>query len=198
MGAIVEASISQPTLASRKPTPGVFVGDPSEQIWAAGLREARRLSRFTPIIILIPLHTMHDADDLAPMAGTKSFADDSGISKLHELFEFATIHSEAKTAESHFTFGDVEISFSSMETSRKGKLVALTPMEFKTLRYFTLNAGRVISRDELLDKVWGYENYPCTRTVDNHILQLRRKLEEDPSRPIHFQTVHGAGYKFLP
>jgi len=50
----------------------------------------------------------------------------------------------------------------------------------------------------LLNEVWGYENYPCTRTVDNHILRLRQKLERDPSRPIHFRTVHGVGYKFLP
>jgi DNA-binding response OmpR family regulator len=56
----------------------------------------------------------------------------------------------------------------------------------------------VISRDELLNEVWGYESYPCTRTVDNHILRLRKKLEPEPRRPRHFRTVHGTGYKFLP
>jgi DNA-binding response OmpR family regulator len=71
-------------------------------------------------------------------------------------------------------------------------------MEFKTLKYLAQNTRRVISRDELLNEVWGYENYPNTRTVDNYILRLRKKLEKDPSRPIHFRTVHGAGYKFLP
>jgi DNA-binding response OmpR family regulator len=71
-------------------------------------------------------------------------------------------------------------------------------MEFKTLRYLIQNARLVISRDQLLNEVWGYENYPCTRTVDSHILRLRQKLEQDPSEPIHFVTVHGAGYKFLP
>ena len=60
------------------------------------------------------------------------------------------------------------------------------------------NARRAISRDELLNKVWGYENYPCTRTVDNHILKLRQKLEPDPNMPRHFLTVHGVGYRFLP
>jgi len=60
------------------------------------------------------------------------------------------------------------------------------------------NARRVISRDELLNEVWGYENYPCTRTVDNHIMRLRHKLEQIPSRPAHFRTVHGTGYKFTP
>jgi DNA-binding response OmpR family regulator len=63
--------------------------------------------------------------------------------------------------------------------------------------YLIQNARRVISRAELLNEVWGYENYPSTRTVDNRILKLRQKLERDPSRPAHFRTVHGAGYKFL-
>ena len=85
-----------------------------------------------------------------------------------------------------------------MEALRKGAPVVLTIMQFKTLKYLIENARRVISRDELLNEVWGYENYPCTRTVDNHILRLRQKLERDPSRPAHLRTVHGAGYKFTP
>lgn len=97
-----------------------------------------------------------------------------------------------------FVFGDVTVSLSSMEACRKGEAVVLTAMEFKTLKYLIQNARRVISRDELLNEVWGYETYPCTRTVDNHILRLRRKLERAPSRPVHFLTVHGSGYKFLP
>jgi hypothetical protein len=60
------------------------------------------------------------------------------------------------------------------------------------------NPKRVISRDELLNEVWGYENYPCTRTVDNHVLKLRQKLELDPAEPVHFRTVHRMGYKFVP
>jgi DNA-binding response OmpR family regulator len=85
-----------------------------------------------------------------------------------------------------------------MEALRKGEPVVLTTMEFKMLKYLIQNAHRVISRDELLNEVWGYENYPCTRTVDNHILRLRQKLERDPSHPVHFRTMHGVGYKFLP
>jgi DNA-binding response OmpR family regulator len=60
------------------------------------------------------------------------------------------------------------------------------------------NPERVLSRDELLNQVWGYECYPSTRTVDNHILKLRQKLEQDPSNPIYLRTIHGAGYKFVP
>jgi DNA-binding response OmpR family regulator len=95
-------------------------------------------------------------------------------------------------------YGDVTICFSAMEVHRKGQLVALTLQEFKTLTYLLKNARRVISRDELLSQVWGYECYPSTRTVDNHILRLRKKLEPEPARPKHFRTVHGIGYKFLP
>jgi DNA-binding response OmpR family regulator len=90
------------------------------------------------------------------------------------------------------------ISFSAMEVHRSGELVTLTRKEFQTLAYFLKNARRVISRDELLNEVWGYKCYPCTRTVDNHILRLRKKLEPEPDLPKHLQTVHGMGYKFLP
>ena len=97
-----------------------------------------------------------------------------------------------------YTFGDVTVDFTKMELTRLNQPVALTRQEFKTLRFFTRNAERVIPREELLNEVWGYQNYPSTRTVDNHILRLRQKLERDPSYPAHFKTVHGTGYKFVP
>lgn len=93
--------------------------------------------------------------------------------------------------------GQVVVDFSSMEVSRSGEMVALKAMEFKLLRFLVQNPGRAISREEILNKVWGYENYPCTRTVDNHVLKLRQKLELDPSHPVHFLTVHAVGYKFV-
>jgi hypothetical protein len=95
-------------------------------------------------------------------------------------------------------FGDIQVDLYEMAVSRFGKPVVLTTQEFKTLRFLVLNPRRVISRNELLNQAWGYENYPSTRTVDNHIMKLRQKLETDPSRPMHFQTVHGTGYKFVP
>jgi DNA-binding response OmpR family regulator len=97
-----------------------------------------------------------------------------------------------------YVFADVTVDFFKTEIIRGGETITVTPKEFQTLEFLTKNAQRVISRDELLDKVWGYENYPCTRTVDNHMLRLRQKLESDPSHPSHFLTVHGRGYKFLP
>jgi DNA-binding response OmpR family regulator len=100
--------------------------------------------------------------------------------------------------EDMYVFEDVIVNFSKTEITRAGEKIMVTPKEFKTLEFLTKNAQRVISRDELLDKVWGYESYPCTRTVDTHMLRLRQKLESDPSHPSHFLTVHGLGYKFVP
>jgi DNA-binding winged helix-turn-helix (wHTH) protein len=95
-------------------------------------------------------------------------------------------------------FGEVRVNLLTMEISRSEKPVVLTAHEFKLLRFFIKNQGRVVSRNELLNEVWGYSNYPSTRTVDNHICRLRQKLEPTPTRPIHFLTVHGMGYKFVP
>src|SRR5712692_9255906 len=97
-----------------------------------------------------------------------------------------------------FGFGDVKVDFTKMELWREGNPVQLTSQEFKVLKFMIQNAERVLSREELLNHVWGYRNYPSTRTVDNHILRLRQKLEKDPANPLHFRTVHSAGYKFVP
>ena len=97
-----------------------------------------------------------------------------------------------------FSFGDVKVDFTKMELWRDGALVPMTSQEFKVLKFMIHNAERVLSREELLNQVWGYKNYPSTRTVDNHILRLRQKLEKDSANPMHFRTVHSAGYKFVP
>jgi DNA-binding response OmpR family regulator len=95
-------------------------------------------------------------------------------------------------------FGEVRVNFQTMEIRRSEKPVVLTAQEFKLLRFFTQTPKRVFSRNELLNEVWGYNNYPSTRTVDSHIFMLRQKLELNPARPIHFLTVHRMGYKFVP
>jgi DNA-binding response OmpR family regulator len=97
-----------------------------------------------------------------------------------------------------FKFGDVKVDFTKMELWRDESQVQLTSQEFKVLKFMIQNAERVLSREELLNFVWGYRNYPSTRTVDNHILRLRQKLEKDPANPLHFRTVHSSGYKFVP
>ena len=101
-------------------------------------------------------------------------------------------------ASERFSFGDVKVDFTKMELSRNGELVPMTSQEFKVLKFMIQNAERVLSREELLNQVWGYRNYPSTRTVDNHILRLRQKIEKDSANPLHFRTVHSAGYKFVP
>jgi DNA-binding response OmpR family regulator len=95
-------------------------------------------------------------------------------------------------------FGDVTVDLEQMEVVRAGTPVSLTAQEFKLLRYFFENPMRVISRQQLLTEVWGYESYPTTRTVDNQILKLRQKLEPNPTDPRYLRTIHGAGYKFVP
>jgi hypothetical protein len=95
-------------------------------------------------------------------------------------------------------FGEVHVDFYRMQVIRRGKVVELTAQEFKVLKFMVINPNRAISRDELLNQAWGYDNYPCTRTVDNHVWRLRRKLEPDPSRPLHFRTISRVGYKFVP
>ena len=80
----------------------------------------------------------------------------------------------------------------------RGAAIKLTNLELELVKYFTQNPERVISRDELLEQVWKLPNYPNTRTVDNFVLRLRRHFEDDPTRPVHFVSVRGAGYRFLP
>src|ERR1700721_968474 len=95
-------------------------------------------------------------------------------------------------------FADCEVDFEKMTVRRNGRPIVLTAHEFKLLKFFTENAERVLTREALLNEVWGYNSYPTTRTVDNQILKLRQKLEPDPARPKHLLTIYGAGYKFVP
>jgi DNA-binding response OmpR family regulator len=97
-----------------------------------------------------------------------------------------------------YRFADCEIDFKKMTVVRDGQPITLTSHEFKLLKFFTDNAERVLSREELLNEVWGYNCYPTTRTVDNQMLKLRQKLEPDPANPRHLLTIYGAGYKFVP
>jgi DNA-binding response OmpR family regulator len=95
-------------------------------------------------------------------------------------------------------FADTEVDLDRRAISRQGADVKLTPAEFKLLVFFLHNPDRPLTRDVILNSVWGYESYPNTRTVDAHVVRLRQKLEPDPNLPRHFLTVHGVGYRFLP
>jgi len=160
--------------------------------------EFRKLSRFLPIIVLVPKSAVHDKAVHDKPVPNKFAVGIKGRPDISPTPDAAKRCSRNQSDTDLFVFGEVTVNFSAMESHRKGQPVALTCKQFKTLAYLIKNARRVITRDELLNEVWGYQCYPCTRTVDNHILQLRRKLEAEPARPKHFQTVRGTGYRFLP
>lgn len=117
------------------------------------------------------------------------------VDQVCELVRDSSNSAECKIAR----FGDFRVDFARMKVSRlSGETIVLTKQEFKTLKCFLLNPERALSRNELLNEAWGYQNYPSTRTVDTHVLKLRQKLERDPARPVHFRTVYGVGYQFVP
>jgi DNA-binding response OmpR family regulator len=160
-------------------------------------REIKRTAPGMPIIVLSAASDVSDkvlllelgADDYV----TKPFSPRELLARVR-----AALRRTVRTPTGELVaFDGISIDFTKMEVTRNGEPVVLTAQEFKTLKFLVHNAERVISRDELLNEVWGYQNYPSTRTVDNHILKLRQKLERDPSNPIHFKTVHGMGYKFV-
>ncbi len=95
-----------------------------------------------------------------------------------------------------FAFGDVRLHLRARQAFKAGKEVRLTRKEFELLRYLVEHRGEVVTRDRLLDEVWGYDQYPTTRTVDTHILRLRQKFETDPEHPAYIVTAHGQGYRF--
>jgi DNA-binding response OmpR family regulator len=150
------------------------------------------LSRFVPVILLIPQASMR-----AAICGHNSSGTPDELLNVEQKFRAFEITGRP-LLQDEVSFGQVMLNFREMSACRGELPVALTRMEFKVLKYLVNNAMRVISREELLNQVWGYENYPNTRTVDNHIYRLRQKLEDHPDKPVHIQTAQGFGYKFLP
>jgi DNA-binding response OmpR family regulator len=122
----------------------------------------------------------------------KPFGTRELLARIRALLRRAT--PETKT----MRFGEAEVDFDRRSTVFRGHEVKLTPAEYNLLVFFLHNADRALTRDVILNSVWGYEAYPNTRTVDAHVVRLRQKLEPDPSLPRHFLTVHGVGYRFLP
>jgi len=160
-------------------------------------KEIKSKAPALPIVVLSAASDVSDkvlllelgADDYV----TKPFSPRELLARVRAALRHTTRTPEAQVV----SFDDISVDFRKMEVKRDDKPVVLTAQEFKTFQFLVQNADRVISRDELLNEVWGYQNYPSTRTVDNHILKLRQKLEKDPSSPVHFRTVHGMGYKFV-
>jgi DNA-binding response OmpR family regulator len=96
-----------------------------------------------------------------------------------------------------YAFGEVEVNLRSCQVSRKGLAIEFSSKEFELLKYFLIHPGETLSRDRLLEDVWGYDRFPTTRTVDAHIVRLRQKVEPKPDAPRFILTVHGTGYKFV-
>jgi two-component system, OmpR family, alkaline phosphatase synthesis response regulator PhoP len=161
-------------------------------------RQLRKESDDVPILVLTGSSDEVSRVTLLEMGAddyvTKPFSPRELLARVR-----AVLRRTRRTAEvERLYFDDVSIDFAKMEAVRGTRLVSLTPQEFKLLKYYAQHPQRVLSRDQLLSDVWGYNSYPSTRTVDSHLLTLRQKLEKDPGAPVHFVTVHHAGYKFVP
>ena len=126
---------------------------------------------------------------------TKPFSVAELMARIRALLRRTT---SASSPPETLKFGHIEIDFKKYVASRQGKRIEMTRREFDLLRFLASREDTVITRDELLNKVWGFDSYPVTRTVDNHVASLRAKLETDPAHPVYIQTVHGVGYKFVP
>jgi DNA-binding response OmpR family regulator len=160
-------------------------------------RQLRSAGNDTPIIMLTAR-----GQEIDKVLGLKTGADDY-VTKPFSFLELmarveAVLRRTSKSPEAveSVSFGDVEMNFKTFEASKGGRALELSPREFKMMKYFVEHRGEVVTRDQLLDHVWGYEGLPLTRTVDMHIAKLRQKIEDTPSDPHHVITVHRVGYKF--
>ena len=160
-------------------------------------RHLRQKGVRAPIIMLTAR-----GQEMDKVVGLEVGADDYvtkpfGVKELLARVRAHLRRSASSTSLEQYSFGDVDLNFKTYEAQRAGHTIELSPREFETLRYLVVHEGEVVTRDRLLEEVWGYNAFPLTRTVDNHIAKLRQKLERSPSDPRHILTVHRVGYKFV-
>jgi len=166
-------------------------------------QKLREAGNFVPVIMLTARSAPEDrvrglevgADDymVKPFELGELLARVRSVLRRQRWEQVSGTHAKART----LSFGQAQINFDTHEVMVAGQEVQLTQLELDLLRYFAENAGRVLSRTELLERVWKLRNYGNTRTVDNFISRLRRRFETDPSEPVHFLSIRGAGYKFV-
>ena len=161
-------------------------------------RRLRKEGLSTPILMLTAR-----GDEFDRVMGLDMGADDY-VTKPFSILELlarvrALLRRTAQDEDlpQELAFGDVVVDFRKFETKKDGSTVALSRKEYGVLQILCSRPGEVITRDELLDLVWGAGHYPSTRTVDNHVSMIRSKLEDKPSDPVHIITVHGVGYKLV-
>src|SRR5260370_26750567 len=166
----------------------------------SGLDVCRRLRTEgikTPIVMLTAR-----GQEMDKVIGLEVGADDYvtkpfGVKELLARIRAHLRRNGSGTSVVQYSFDDIELNFKTYEARKAGKLVEVSPREFETLRFLILHEGEIVTRDQLLAQVWGYNVFPLTRTVDNHIAKLRHKLEVSPSDPRHILTIHRVGYKFV-
>ena len=162
-------------------------------------RKIRQKNIGVPIIMLTA-----KGEEIDKVVGLEIGADDYitkpfSIRELLARIKAQLRHTERdeKAVPKVYSFGDIEIDFAQFKVRRKGKELNFTSIEMEVIKFFISHRGEVISRNDLLDKIWGYESFPTTRTIDNHILKLRKKIEEDPSHPKYILSVYAGGYRFI-
>jgi DNA-binding response OmpR family regulator len=169
--------------------PGMTGADICKQLRAAHLA--------TPIIVLSAVGDEIDKVLLLEIGADDYVVKPFGARELMARIR-AVLRRSSADARKVARFSDVEVDFPRRVVIRKGEELKLTPAEYNLLCYFLQNPDRPLTRDMILNSVWGYEFLPNTRTVDAHVVKLRQKLEPDPNTPHHFLTVHGVGYRFVP
>jgi len=161
-------------------------------------RKVRSKGMAVPILMLTArseeMDRVHGLDIGADDYVTKPFSVPELLARIRAILRRA----QPPTAlPENLRFDDVFVDFTCFDARKAGQVLKLSRKEFGVLRLLAARAGQVVTRNEMLDEVWGHESFPTTRTVDNHIASLRAKLEDDPSEPRHLITVHGVGYKLV-
>ena len=169
--------------------PGLSGIEVCKQIRAAGMK--------TPLIVLSA-----SGDEIDKVLLLEIGADDYVVKPFGTRELMARIRAVLRRSSTEGTnvvaFGDVEVDLTKRIVKKKGKEIKLTRAEFNLLAYFIQNPDRPLTRDMILNSVWGYESFPNTRTVDAHVVRIRQKLEAIPGTPQHFLTIHAVGYRFSP